>query len=148
WVASVSDPGNGIFGGTAQAQFENTVIAANHAALNAAVYVEQIGGSATAAFVGCTVTGNVTTGEEDYKDGAIGLFQGTLSLLDTIVWGNLESPTVPSYDVTLGIGVTANLDHSDVGSFQYFSPGAVNDLGGNVSVDPQLLGYHLTAGSP
>ena len=151
WVASVGDQSQGI-GGTAHVRIENSVVAQNRAERESALYVEQIGGSATADLVASTVTDNLSHPEADYPNlgNAIGVFAGTVNLLDMLVWGNRQKPVTPGADLIVGAQSTVNLQSSDVGDLVVFTDqgGVLNDLGGNLSVDPQLLGYQLTSGSP
>lgn len=151
WVTSVGDAFQGI-GGTAHVRIENSIIAANRAEREPALYVEQYGGSATADLVSSTVTDNLSRPEADYPylGNAIGVFAGTLNLLDTLVWGNRQMPVTPGSDLIVGALSTVNLRYSDVGDLLVLPGlgGVLNDLGGNLSVDPQLLGYQLASGSP
>lgn len=63
-----------------------------------------------------------------------------VALTDTIVWNSRGN------DLELGGTLVASLDHDDIGTIA----GAVNDLGGNVSIDPQLVknGFALADTSP
>jgi predicted outer membrane repeat protein len=74
---------------------------------------------------------------------------GTARIANTIVWGFQG-------DVALYFGATLDASHSDFGPVASPSPagpGTLNDLGGNISVDPQLVRPtgqppHLSATSP
>ena len=97
-----------------------------------------------------TVTGNVSRPHGEYVGQAMGSYGGTLNLFDTIVWGNLQIPATGGPDLIVGALSTVNLAYSDIGSMQSVTGGGgvLNDLGGNVSVDPQLISYRLAGGSP
>ena len=149
WVTSVGDQA---VGGTAHVRIENSIIANNRAEREPALYVEQVGGSATADLVASTITGNLSQPEPDYPylGDAIGVYAGTVNLLDTVVWGNRQDPVTPGSDLIVGALSTVNLRHSDVGDLLVLPGlgGVLNDLGGNLGVDPQLVGYQLASGSP
>jgi hypothetical protein len=67
---------------------------------------------------------------------------GTVDLTNVILWRN---GAVAGSDLELQDGAVANVDHDDIGQ----SSGTVNDLGGNVSVDPRLVGgFELSSTSP
>src|SRR5262249_19127414 len=89
WVSSV---GTATIGGTAHARIENSVIANNTAERDPALYVEQYQGAASADIVASTITGNLSKPDEEYPflGNAIGVYAGTVNLLDTLVWGNRQ----------------------------------------------------------
>jgi hypothetical protein len=77
--------------------------------------------------------------------GGIEFISGTLSISNTISWGNRNRNGVGE-DLAIDAAV-GNVDHSDIGSLA----GTYNDLGGNIASDPLLTSRrddHLTAGSP
>jgi hypothetical protein len=92
-------------------------------------------------FVNDTIVGNRVGG----GGGGGGLFASgnvTVGLKNVILWNN---GAAGGSDLQLQDGAVANADHDDIG----VSSGPVNDLGGNVSVDPQLVGgFELASTSP
>ncbi len=64
---------------------------------------------------------------------------GTVDLTNVILWQDKT-------DLDIGDGIVANADHDDFATVT----GTVNDLGGNLAVDPQLLdhGFELASTSP
>jgi hypothetical protein len=149
WVASVGTPE---IGGTAHVRIENTIIAGNRAEREPALYVEQVGGAASADLVASTITDNLSEPDDEYPNlgDAIGVYAGTVNLLDTLVWGNRQKPVTPGADLIVGALSTVNLQNSDVGDLLVLpgGGGVLNDLGGNLSVNPQLAGHRLTSNSP
>jgi hypothetical protein len=150
WVASVGDTG---IGGTAHVRIENTLIAMNRAEREPALYVEQYGPtSASADLVASTITDNLSRPESDYPNlgDAVGVYAGTVNLTDTLLWGNHRMPVWPGADLIVGASSTVNVAYSDVGDLVVLPGlgGVLNDLGGNLSVDPHLVNYELAAGSP
>jgi len=87
-------------------------------------------------FPGLTLTSSTLISyERRFPPSLIDLVHGTASVVNSIVWG-----TGPAAKVH--VDGTLNLDHSDVGTVSFAlpaAPGTVNDLGGNISVDPQLV---------
>ena len=100
--------------------------------------------------VNSTVRGNRRNcGDNSACTAGIWISNGSLvtaDLRNAIVWGN-RAAGGGADDVSIGTGVTANVDHSDIGEVT----GAYNDLGGNISADPLLVSRrdaHLKASSP
>jgi hypothetical protein len=99
-----------------------------------------------------TVAALVNTTVSNNPRGGVRMFGGGLPVLDvtnSILWNNhVAGDDLDVFGVFFG---TTNLRNSDIGTVS--SGGStVNDLGGNISVDPQLTtpasGLRLTAGSP
>lgn len=124
----------------------NCVVTANKAEGAAAIHA--LGSGVTLNLVNTTITanhGDTEAGED--PEGALVVGAGAVANLEnTILWGNDLSPPALGADLLLG-PATVNVDHCDLGSVDP-SVGVVNDLGGNLNVDPQLSGVALTAGSP
>ena len=110
--------------------------------------------------VGSTINGNLAfatpqSALTSFGGGGINLLvQGPLAmtLRNAIVWGNALEPPEPGADLsatTIGApAVGVALDHVDLGDRQT-PDGVLTDLGGNVSVDPQLtVDAHLLPTSP
>ena len=127
----------------------NSIITANHSEGAAAIFMLGYGGQAVLDLKDSTVTANSDVPEpgED-GEGAIVLNQAVANITNTILWGNSLEPAAPGADLQVGEMAVANLDHSDVGDSATVFGGVLNDLGGSVTVDPQLLGFHLASGSP
>jgi hypothetical protein len=123
----------------------NCVLMDNEAEGSAAIHALGVG--VTLDLTNTTITNNHGhTEPEDYPEGALVVGSGaTANLTNTILWGNELLPPSPGTDLTLG-PATVNLDHSDVGGVDV-GPGTVNDLGGNLDVNPGLAGFALTPGS-
>jgi hypothetical protein len=135
--------------GYATAVLVNSIITDHESEGSAAFFVKGQGppGSAVVELRNSTIVGNV--GEEE-EEGAIVLNQGVLNAHNSIIWGNPLETGTPGGDLTVGVLGVANLDHCDVGDSLTISGmgGVINDLGGNVSIDPQLAGFELAAISP
>lgn len=125
----------------------NCVLADNEAEGGAAIHA--LSGGVTLDVVNTTITANHGFAEHyDDPEGAMVVGSGaTATLTNTILWGNSLTPPAPGADLLLGPWAVVNLDHSDVGSIDP-GPGVVNDLGGNLDVDPGLVGVTLAPGSP
>lgn len=102
------------------------------------------------AFPELTLTSStVVTYDRRFPPSLIQLEHGTASVVNSILWGT--GPAAKVY-----VDGTLNLDHSDVGAVSFAlpaAPGTVNDLGGNISVDPQFVrpngaDVHLKPTSP
>jgi hypothetical protein len=127
----------------------NSIITANHTEGAAAIFVLGYGGQAVLDLQNSTVTANSgEAGPGEDPEGAIVLNRAVANLRNTILWGNALAPAAPGADLLVGDAAVANLDHSDVGDAAPVTGGAINDVGGSVSVDPQLSGLHLGNGSP
>ena len=124
----------------------NCVVIGNEAEGSAAIHA--LGTGVNLDLVNTTITANHGHTEPDeYPEGAIVVGTGAVAnLTNTILWGNDLSPAALGADLTLG-PATVNVDHSDVGSVDP-GVGVVNDLGDNLDVDPGLVGFALTPGSP
>jgi hypothetical protein len=131
---------------TAALTMTNCVLMANEAEGSAAIHA--LGSGVTLGLVNTTITGNHGHSEpEDYPEGAVVVGSGAIAnLTNTILWGNDLTPPSVGTDLTLG-PVTVNLDHSDVGGVDA-GAGTVNDLGGNLDVNPGLAGFALVPASP
>lgn len=74
-----------------------------------------------------------------------------LTLVDSIVWGNVGGPGKDVYAAAGAGSLTVSADHNIVGD-QVLVGATYNDLGGNLSLDPQLVNPrrdpHLRATSP
>jgi len=127
----------------------NSIIAGNHSEGAAAIFVLGYGGQALLDLHSSTLTANSDeTDLGEYPEGAVVLNRAVGNVTNTIIWGNTLEWAAPGADLLVGDTAVANLDHSDVGNAATDFGGAINDVGGSVSVDPQLLGIHLRAGSP
>src|SRR5262249_53727824 len=118
-------------GSTTDVSIVNTTITGNHSLGRVPEYVEAVGGG------GIAVASN---------DSPV-----TVSLTNVILWGN-RAPAGTGrgpHQEAFGPAVpTVSADHVDLGDTAVVS-GTVNDLGGNVDVDPDLArGFRLLAGSP
>ena len=131
---------------TAALTMANCVVMANEAEGSAAIHA--LGNGVTLGLVNTTITSNHGHSEPyDDPEGALVVGAGAVATLtNTILWGNDLSPPALGADLTLG-PATVNLDHSDVGGVDV-GAGTVNDLGGNLDVNPGLAGFALMAGSP
>lgn len=89
----------------------------------------------------------LVTSERRFPPSLLQLEAGTASVVSSIVWGT--GPAAAVY-----VNTTLDLDHSNVGALAFPGvPGTVNDLGGNISVDPQFVrangaDVHLKPTSP
>ncbi len=116
-------------------------------------YLVGTGGTLSAAMVDTTVTRNRATGGPGGMGfSASGTGSGTLTLRNTIVYGNKAS-TAPNLFLSAVPGGSAivDADHDDLGSVDNDPslPGTFNDDGGNISADPRLRGgVFLKVGSP
>jgi len=127
----------------------NSIITGNRTEGAAAIFMLGYGGQAVLDLKDSTVTANSNEPEPDEDgEGAIVLNRAVANLTNTVLWGNSLQPAAPGADLQGGDVAVANLDHSDVGDAASIFGGVVNDLGGSVSVNPQLLGFHLASGSP
>ena len=127
----------------------NSIITRNRAHGSAAIFALQNGGQAVLDLVNSTVTANrAREGRGESTEGALVLNQATANITNSILWGNLLDSPGPTADLDIGQDAVANVSHSDVGESGEVAGGVLNDLGGNVSVDPQLVGFELAATSP
>ncbi|UGU15043.1 gliding motility-associated C-terminal domain-containing protein [Sinomicrobium kalidii] len=104
-------------------------------------------GGGTLTLTNCTVTEN-TANSPDYGGGGINN-QGTLTLNNSILWGN-EAPLVGKEFRTIG---TATFSHSLYADSAYDVAGTITDNGGNLNADPLFTDpanddYSLQSGSP
>lgn len=146
---------------TIDVTLRNTLVYGNVAPTGAAAIGATVSG---ASVVGVSVVSSTVVGNRSPKralggaaplGGAIGLLAGTgsaqLTLLDSIVWGNFGAPGKDVFaDGSTG-SLTVSAEHSIVGD-RLLVGGTYTDLGGNLSVDPQLVNarrdLHLKATSP
>ena len=127
----------------------NSIVAGNRAKGSAAIFALQDGAPCVLDLVDSTIVANRARGERDEDpEGAIVLNQATANITNTILWGNLLQPPGPGADLDVGQNALANVSYSDVGSAKEVAGGVLNDLGGNLSVDPQLVDFALAATSP
>jgi len=141
----------------------NSVIAGNHVEYDGGgvgVSAYYTGSTSDVSVLNSTITGNRSLGRvpeyvEAVGGGGISVASNdsplTVNLTNVILWGN-RAPTGTGRDLHLqmfGPAVpTVNADHLDLGDTALVS-GTVNDLGGNVDVDPGLArDFRLLAGSP
>ncbi len=137
-------------GGSTTVGVTNSVFSHNSVA-RPGIYATGVGGavaifSQNAAPIGATFVNDTIVRNRIGGGGeAAGLFasgNATVSLKNVILWGN---PANVGNDLVLEGGAVADADHDDIGIFL----GPVNDLGGNVSVDPRLIrGFELSSTSP
>jgi len=118
-------------GSTSDVSVVNTTITGNRSLGRVPEYVEAVGGG------GIAVASN---------DSPV-----TVSLTNVILWGNRARAGTGRdlHEETFGPAVpTVNADHVDLGDTALVS-GTMNDLGGNVDIDPDLdPRFKLLAGSP
>ena len=103
-------------------------------------------GSTTVALVSDTIVANQASNKSGPGGRGGGVFvtgNATVNLTDDVLWHDRANGSGSDLDVASG--ATVNADHDDVGT----ALGGINDLGGNVSVDPELVrGFDLKSGSP
>ena len=142
-VAKNTRGGVQVAGAATSLSLTNTVIAGNRSFGTSGLGFS--GG--TLDVVNSTIRGNRTRSAVSlFPTGAMYLGAGTVTLRNTIVWGN-RSVTEEAADMAIN-GATVDVDHSDLGPGV---SGTFNDLGGNISADPLFVSRrdeHLTAGSP
>ena len=134
---------------SAHLRVTNSVIARNQGGGSAAIFAIRFSGECLLELINSTVTGNegrAPHGED--AEGAIVLNEATANITNTILWGNVVVPSDPGADLDVGADAVANVGYSDVGASKGVFGGVVNDLGANVSVDPQLSGFALAGTSP
>jgi len=141
----------------------NSVIAGNHVEYDGGgvgVSAYYTGSSTDVSIVNTTITGNRSLGRvpeyvEAVGGGGMSVASNdspvTVSLTNVILWGNRAAAGTGRdlHQEAFGPAVpTVNADHIDLGDTALVS-GTVNDLGGNLDVDPDLAGgFRLLAGSP
>ncbi len=103
-------------------------------------------GSTTVTLVDDSIVANkaVTKSGSGGRGGGVFVAGGaTVNLRNDIVWHDRADGSDSDLDVSGGAAV--NADHDDIGT----ALGAFTDLGGNVSIDRQLVsGFELRSGSP
>ncbi len=161
------------FGGTAPStaslKLVNSVVAQNRGKYYAGgLSVENYGASGSSMtfdLVASTVTRNTAVGpsvlipgSNEPGGGGLGLIATlplTVNIIDSIVWGNKATGAGVGQDIFKGaVGgnpgtLTLNLDHNDLGDV-VLGPATINDLGGNLKVDPHFARPlpHLSPTSP
>ena len=124
-------------GGSLSVTFTNSAVTGNRAVDGGGIFMSVYGAppnSTSLTLTNVTITGN----RAKRGGGGMSLWSGTTNLTNTILWGN---STAAAADLRMdqfgGDMPVVNADHSDIGSRATVA-GTFNDLGGNMSADPEL----------